>query len=423
MNLGIKNVSVAAALVVALVGGGYAAKSLVEGGAATNQAVALSCPGAAPGWKGGVSGAKILTTHPVTETRLLTLINNYRVANGLKKVTLSVNLGYAARFHSADMQKKGYFDHGLFSQRLARYTPSQCIGENLAWGTGDFGRGPGILSLWKSSPAHRKVLLTPGFTRVGIGVRTGMFMGQKNATIATVDFSYPTLTSTPVPAPGPPPPPPVTTPPQPPVTTDTTPLPPGPPTGGSVVGVPYTCKGPVHNLTVRGTGSDGRALINLTAGCTGDMNFDIHVTSGGGDGVKVQGGVHDLNIGPSRIICDRLSNTSFHQDGVQVQGGVNVIFHGLQIICPFVTGQGAGGFYIDGKDFGGINNVVCDGCNLEHLHYGAMWTGPAVNSGIRNSIIHQGNLTHGYYAKLGNAAGAIDQNNTLKPGCDSVANC
>ncbi len=188
-----------------------------------------------------------------------------------------------------------------------------------------------------------------------------------------------------------------------------------------MVGVPYTCDGPVNGVRVVGTGSDARSLVNLAAGCTGTLSFDIHVTSGGGDGVKVQPGVHDLTIGPSRIVCDRLTDTSFHQDGVQVQGGSNVLFSGLSIVCPYVTGQGAAGFYIDGKDFSGISNVVCDGCNLEHLHYGAMFTGPAPGSGVRNSIIHQGALTGGYFELIGDLAGALNSNNTLAPPCDGVA--
>jgi hypothetical protein len=190
---------------------------------------------------------------------------------------------------------------------------------------------------------------------------------------------------------------------------------------GPVVGVPYTCDGPVDGVRVVGTGSDSRALVDLAAGCTGTLSFDVHVTGGGGDGVKVQAGVHDLTIGPSRIVCDPLADTSFHQDGVQVQGGTNVTFNGLSIVCPYVTGQGAAGFYIDGKDFGGISNVVCDGCNLEHLHYGAMFTGPAPGSGVRNSIIHQGALTRGYFDLVGDLTGLLDLGNTLAPPCDGAA--
>jgi hypothetical protein len=271
---------------------------------------------------------------------------------------------------------------------------------------------------WRSERDSRHVLLLSWVRRIGVGIRIGTFKGAR-VTIATADFSAARpraaastrtavkgrtrpaapilsaapapITSAPVAAPAP---------------------------SGPVVGVPYTCNGPVQGVRVVGTGSDPRALVNLAAGCTGTLSFDIHVTSGGGDGVKVQPGVHDLTIGPSRIVCDRLTDTSFHQDGVQVQGGSNVTFSGLSVVCPYVTGQGAAGFYIDGKDFGGISNVVCDGCNLEHLHYGAMFTGPAPGSGVRNSIIHEGAMTHGYFDLVGDLTGAVNLNNTLAPPCN-----
>ena len=50
---------------------------------------------------------------------------------------------------------------------------------------------------------------------------------------------------------------------------------------------PTSRNGPVNGVRVVGTGSDSRALVHLAAGCTGTLSFDIRVTSGGGDGVKV----------------------------------------------------------------------------------------------------------------------------------------
>ena len=165
-------------------------------------------------------------------------------------------------------------------------------------------RAAGIVRNWRNERGSRHVLLLPWTRRIGVGVRVGTFKGER-VTIATADFSAarprprsrgrrrssrsPRLgprrrRSRPRPLPPPAPPPP----------------------SGPVVGVPYTCNGPVNGVRVVGTGSDPRALVNLAAGCTGTLSFDIHVTSGGGDGVKVQPGVHDLTIGPSRIVCDRL---------------------------------------------------------------------------------------------------------------------
>ncbi len=192
------------------------------------------------------------------------------------------------------------------------------------------------------------------------------------------------------------------------------PPPPPPPVGPppTVVGVPYTCTGPVDNVRVVGTGTADTALVNLAAGCTGTISLDVTVTApGGGDGVKVQNGAHDLTIGPSSITCQPGLSDKEHQDGVQVQGGTNVTFKGLVVSCP--SSPGAAAFYIDGKDFPGISNVTCDGCDLRHMVMGALFTAPAPGSGVRNSHIHQGTTTSAYYEIVG--SGAINENNTLEP--------
>ena len=186
---------------------------------------------------------------------------------------------------------------------------------------------------------------------------------------------------------------------------------------GPVVGVPYTCSGPVADVVVQGIGSSRTALVNLNQGCSGTISLDITITSGGGDGVKVNSGAHDLTVGPSTITCFPGVSGRDHQDGVQVQGGTNVTFIGLRVQCSSVN-NGAAAFYIDGKDFPGISNVICDGCDLEHSHLGALFTAPAPGSGVRNSVIHQGTVTRGYYAIVG--SGAVNENNTLAPACDGV---
>jgi hypothetical protein len=376
----------------------------VPAGAVARTAVKpASCSAAANGWKGEATGKKIAATRPAIERRVILLVNRFRRHHGMPALKPDPGLSSAAR-------ARGIIDTTL-TARLALYTPSRCVVEHAVRQTG-LRRAAAIVRHWRSRPDTRHALLLPWVRRIGVGVRIGTFK-RRRVTVTTVDFSAarpkaaqakrktrpgaPTVT--PVPS---------------------TPTAVATPPSGPVVGVPYTCNGPVSGVRVVGTGSDSRALVVLASGCTGTLSFDIHITSGGGDGVKVLGGVHDLTVGPSRVVCDPLADTSFHQDGVQVQGGSNVTFSGLSIVCPFVTGAGAAGFYIDGKDFGGISNVVCDGCNLEHLHYGAMFTGPAPGSGVRNSIIHQGALTHGYFDMVGDLAGALDSNNTLAPPCDGV---
>jgi hypothetical protein len=379
---------------------------LPPGAGARTAVQPASCTAAANGWKGEATGKKIAAARPAVERRVILLVNRFRRRHGVPALKLDPGLRSAAR-------ARGVIGIRL-TARLALYTPSRCVVEHAVRQDG-LRRAASIVRHWRSRPETRRALLLTWVRRIGVGVRIGTFK-HKRVTITTVDFSAPRPTAAqakhkavkrqaaPILTPAPSTPAAVAA-----------PVPSGP-----VVGVPYTCNGPVNGVRVVGTGSDARALVVLASGCTGTLSFDIHITSGGGDGVKVLGGVHDLTVGPSRVVCDRLTDTSFHQDGVQVQGGTNVLFSGLSIVCPFVTGAGAAGFYIDGKDFGGISNVVCDGCNLEHLHYGAMFTGPAPGSGVRNSIIHQGTLTHGYFDLIGDLAGALDSNNTLAPPCDDV---
>lgn len=392
------------AVAVAAVGGALLVSSLLGGSSSVTK-----CNTNSAAWTGSATGAKVASTYPGAEARLVNLINAYRKTKHLAALRVDPRLGNAARFHSRDMQVQGYFDHGLFVKRLGRYTPSSCIAENIALASGSSATPAGILAAWKSDSAQNHVLTLPWATRVGVGIRTGTVSGKPGSTLVTADFSatpkVPPRIPPPVEPPTPQPPPPAPAPP--------------PPPPGTTVGVPYTCRGPVHGVHVTGTGHSSIALVNLAAGCTGDLTIDVTVDSQGGDGVKVQAGAHDLTIGASTVRCAAGVSQAFHQDGVQVQGGVNVTFDGLRVVCPYVTGQGAAAFYIDGKDFPGIRGVVCVHCNLEHLHYAAMWTAPAEASGVRDSILHQGALTGGYYAKRGD--GAIDVGNTLAPPCDGAA--
>lgn len=178
----------------ALVVGGYAANDLLEGNSAElNSSGVSQCAGHANGWTGHITGVKIPATRAVTETRVIVLINDYRKAHGLHTVTASPALAEAARYHDSDMKARNYFEHfrpgETFPARLARYSPAQCIGETMTFGTGGFGNAAGIVSLWRSSPPHRAILLTPLYRKVGVGILTGNIMGQANATLATADFS------------------------------------------------------------------------------------------------------------------------------------------------------------------------------------------------------------------------------------------
>ena len=371
------------------------------------------CSVTAKGGEGRVAGRRLSPAHAAVERRVIQLVNRFRRRHGLRPLRLDAGLRNVARARAVVNAKP--------TARMVRSSPGTCIAEDVARANGS-SRAAAIVRAWRSDPRRRRVLLLPWAGRVGVGVRVTTSKGAR-VTVAAALVAAPRARHATAPrgaakrAPDP-----LAIVPAPPIAP--LPLPPAiaapPPPDGPVVGVPYICTGPVDGLRVVGSGSDSRALVILDAGCTGTLSFDIRVTGDGGDGVKVQAGAHDLSIGPSRIACDPPKNSSFHQDGVQVQGGSNITFSGLSVICPHVTGEGAAAFYIDGKDFAGISNVVCDGCNLEHLHYGALFAAPAPGSGVRNSIIHQGDMTGGYFRMVGDPAAAVDSNNTLAPGCDGA---
>ena len=127
------------------------------------------------------------------EAQVISLLNQIRTQHNLTPFTASTQLRSAARFHSADMLQKSYFEHdGLtegWDARIARFAKSTLYGENIAWGQGAYGTPAGIVSQWMHSPTHRAIILTPQLKKVGIGLVTGSYDGAQGVVMATADFS------------------------------------------------------------------------------------------------------------------------------------------------------------------------------------------------------------------------------------------
>lgn len=124
------------------------------------------------------------------ERQLLQQMNLVRVDHGLRPLRFDVHLEQAARSHSRSMLTTGVFAHGAFAERMLQFEVTGSLaGENLAWGTGELGSARGIVSAWLASPEHRANLLRPMFTRVGIGIDVGSFLGHSGASVITADFA------------------------------------------------------------------------------------------------------------------------------------------------------------------------------------------------------------------------------------------
>jgi uncharacterized protein YkwD len=124
------------------------------------------------------------------ERRVLVLLNHARARNGLRPLRFRAGLVRCARRHSADMLRRGYFDHGDLAARITRFYPSwQRIGENIALGSGSQGSARVLVTAWLRSPGHRANILDPGFRVLGIGAAVGTFQGQRSTRLLTADFA------------------------------------------------------------------------------------------------------------------------------------------------------------------------------------------------------------------------------------------
>jgi uncharacterized protein YkwD len=118
------------------------------------------------------------------ELAILRAVNGVRARNGRRPLGLGPALHRAARSHSVDMARRGYFDHGAFAQRLRSFgVRARMLGENIAYATEPGFNASVVLQMWMTSPPHRSVLLDPSFRRIGVGVAGG------TARLVTADFA------------------------------------------------------------------------------------------------------------------------------------------------------------------------------------------------------------------------------------------
>jgi uncharacterized protein YkwD len=125
-----------------------------------------------------------------SESALLTVMNQVRIAHGLRPLRADARLEGTARNHSRRMLRTGTFAHGAFTARIRRagvHAPR--VGENLAWSSGSLARARTIVELWLASPSHRANLLRAGYRTVGVGAVSGCFNGRRHTLMVTTDFA------------------------------------------------------------------------------------------------------------------------------------------------------------------------------------------------------------------------------------------
>ncbi|MBA3733705.1 MAG: CAP domain-containing protein [Actinobacteria bacterium] len=135
------------------------------------------------------------------EQGVLANINGFRHDHGLAPLRFSSKLAAAARSHSGEMARRGYFSHdsangASFDRRISRYYSVAgkqywSVGENLLWSSPDVD-ATGALNMWLNSPEHRTILLTARWREIGLSAvhvasASGTY-GGREVTIVTADF-------------------------------------------------------------------------------------------------------------------------------------------------------------------------------------------------------------------------------------------
>ncbi|MFL6976975.1 CAP domain-containing protein [Bacillus inaquosorum] len=117
------------------------------------------------------------------EKKVVELTNAERQKQGLKPLQIDETLSKSARAKSQDMKDKNYFDHqsptygSPFDMMKSFGISYKTAGENIAKGQ----KTPEeVVKAWMNSEGHRKNILSPNFTHIGVGyVESGSIWTQQ----------------------------------------------------------------------------------------------------------------------------------------------------------------------------------------------------------------------------------------------------
>ena len=130
------------------------------------------------------------------EATMLCLTNYARAQAGEGPLEPVAALEGSASEKAADILDCDSFSHYACGReftywiRASGYMSSECwrVGENLAWGTGEYGTVSSIFRAWLHSTEHRENLLDAEFTQVGIDLTVGRLEGSRGAHVWTQQF-------------------------------------------------------------------------------------------------------------------------------------------------------------------------------------------------------------------------------------------
>ncbi|WJH34714.1 CAP domain-containing protein [Paenibacillus sp. CC-CFT747] len=121
------------------------------------------------------------TTASQFASEVVNLVNQERAKAGLKPLSVSSALSAMAKDKAVDMYNKNYFDHNSptygspFDMMRSYGISYSYAGENIAKGQ----RTPQeVMNAWMNSDGHRKNILNPNFTTIGVAYYNGEWVQE-----------------------------------------------------------------------------------------------------------------------------------------------------------------------------------------------------------------------------------------------------
>jgi uncharacterized protein YkwD len=120
------------------------------------------------------------TTVLAAEAATLCLVDQIRASYDLHRLRANHELGRVARSqvtamvshdYFADVRPTGQTPLALVSvTRYPAHAAEFAVGQNIAWGTGNFTTPAHIVAEWMASPPHREIMLTSQYRNAGVAV-------------------------------------------------------------------------------------------------------------------------------------------------------------------------------------------------------------------------------------------------------------
>jgi len=128
-----------------------------------------------------IISASAASASSISRDNIESQINKERTSRGIAPLKDNPQLDQAALTKSADMISRKYFEHYAYGLTPWDFIKRQnydylYAGENLAM---DFDTSEGMVSAWMNSETHRKNILNPDFTDMGVGVVRGEYTDSK----------------------------------------------------------------------------------------------------------------------------------------------------------------------------------------------------------------------------------------------------